>query len=390
VLVFIEPPESAALIPGILSDQFVRLDVPMPRAEELRAIAREELTASAHVAKRPVDVEGVRRWAELLANEIVGLTRTAARDALRDALAPDPLDPEAARGLLSARKVEHLAREMSMHVLDSSLDRELPIGLDYLYSYVEMNRPRVTVTGSGRARGILLLGPPGTGKSMLARAIGQVLQLPVIEFRIGALMNSLLGETERRFDQAFQVLEAMSPNVVFIDEIEKAFGDSSGAERDGGTMVRCTGRLLSWLSDNPNPNYIVATANSLRRLGSELGQALTRRGRFDRTFFVDVPCRAARRQMLAQWLARHMADADTAGQALAEATERFSGADLRSAVNDAVARAQYLQRSVTIDDVAQEIERSRLRVQALYDEFQDLRRLARLYCEPAGPDEKSS
>jgi len=155
-------------------------------------------------------------------------------------------------------------------------------------------------------------------------------------------------------------------------------------------MVRCTGRLLTWLSDNPNPNYIVATANSLRRLGSELGQALTRRGRFDRVFFVDVPCRAARRQMLAQWLAPHMPDADVASQALAETTERFSGADLRAAVNDAVARAQYLGQALTVDHVAQEIERSRLRVQALYDEFQELRRFARLYCEPAGPDDKSS
>ena len=390
VLVFIEPPESATFIPGILSDQFVRLDVPMPRAEELRAIAREEVTAAAYTAKRPLDVEPVKRCAESLANELVGLTQTAARDALRDALAPTPLDLETARVLLSARKAEHLAREMSMHVLDSSQGHELPVGLDYLYGYIEMNRSRVTVSGSGRARGILLLGPPGTGKSMLARSIGQILRLPVIDFRIGALMNSLLGETERRFDQAFQVLEAMSPSCVHMDEIEKAFGDSSGTERDGGTMVRCTGRLLTWLSDNPNPNYIVATANSLRRLGSELGQALTRRGRFDRVFFVDVPCRAARRQMLAQWLAPHMPDADVASQALAETTERFSGADLRAAVNDAVARAQYLGQALTVDHVAQEIERSRLRVQALYDEFQELRRFARLYCEPAGPDDKSS
>ena len=64
-------------------------------------------------------------------------------------------------------------------------------------------------------------------------------------------MNSLLGETERRFTQSFATLEAMSPNVVFIDELEKVFGDSS--ERDGGTMMRCTGSVLSWLSDNPYP-----------------------------------------------------------------------------------------------------------------------------------------
>jgi len=93
---------------------------------------------------------------------------------------------------------------------------------------------------------------------MLARAIGNVVGLPVVQFRISALMNSLLGETERRFAQAFSALEAMSPNVVFIDEIEKAFGESS--ERDGGTMMRCTGALLSWLSDNTTPTSSLGLA----------------------------------------------------------------------------------------------------------------------------------
>jgi len=217
---------------------------------------------------------------------------------------------------------------------------------------------------------------------MLARAVGRVVGLPVVEFRISSLMNSLLGETERRFAQAFATLEAMAPNVVFIDEIEKAFGDSS--ERDGGTMMRCTGALLSWLSDNPYPNFIVATSNSLRRMG-EIGLTMTRSERFDASFFVDVPSLESRSSMLERWLTGVVDDPSATAKRFAEVTEKFSGADLRSIVKQAIARAEHSKSSLTSDHLAQEMERKSMRVIALYDEFQELRRWGQMYCDPAGP-----
>jgi len=203
-----------------------------------------------------------------------------------------------------------------------------------------------------------------------------------VEFRISSLMNSLLGETERRFAQAFATLEAMAPNVVFIDEIEKAFGDSS--ERDGGTMMRCTGSLLSWLSDNPYPNFIVATSNSLKRMG-EIGLTMTRSERFDASFFVDVPNTASRRLMLERWLSGKVTDIDCISQELANYTEKFSGADLRSIVKKAISRAEYTHVELNMDILKDEAERKRMRAFALYDEFQELRRWGRMHCDPAGP-----
>jgi SpoVK/Ycf46/Vps4 family AAA+-type ATPase len=215
---------------------------------------------------------------------------------------------------------------------------------------------------------------------MLARAIGRLVDLPVVEFRLSALMNSLLGETERRFSQAFQTFEAMAPNLVFIDEIEKAFGDSS--ERDGGTMMRCTGALLSWLSDNPYPNYIIATSNSLRRMG-EIGLTMTRSERFDAAFFVDVPGQTARRCMLERWLAGQMENSDNAAEAIAAITEKFSGADLRSVVKQAISWANYHQRPLTTEFLTAQTERKRARALALHDEFRELRRWGQQYCDPA-------
>jgi len=380
VLAFIEPPEGERRLPSIMADQFVRLDVPYPRSEELEFIAREEISVSAQSAGSDTPAEAIRREASRLAPGVVGLTRSAARDALRDALAPDPNDFDGAFESLQSRKAEQLRRELAMNVLDSS-DEE-PIGLDYLVDHLQVARSRMKIAGPGRARGVLLIGPPGTGKTMLARAVGRVVGLPVVEFRISSLMNSLLGETERRFAQAFATLEAMAPNVVFIDEIEKAFGDSS--ERDGGTMMRCTGALLSWLSDNPYPNFIVATSNSLRRMG-EIGLTMTRSERFDASFFVDVPSLESRSSMLERWLTGVVDDPSATAKRFAEVTEKFSGADLRSIVKQAIARAEHSKSSLTSDHLAQEMERKSMRVIALYDEFQELRRWGQMYCDPAGP-----
>jgi SpoVK/Ycf46/Vps4 family AAA+-type ATPase len=226
------------------------------------------------------------------------------------------------------------------------------------------------------------MGPPGTGKTETARAIGKLVGLHVCAFRVSALMNSLLGETEQRFARAFATLEAMAPVVVFIDEIEKAFGDSS--ERDGGTMMRCTGSLLSWLSDNPHPCYIVATCNSLERMG-EIGQTMTRSERFDATFFVDVPARSARQEMLKRWLDGHAEGVGDLAGRVAQITEKFSGADLRSVVKRARSRATHRNTTLSLVLLQEEVERKRNRAIAMYDRFQDLRRWGRDCCEPAGP-----
>jgi SpoVK/Ycf46/Vps4 family AAA+-type ATPase len=381
VLIFLESPESEHKLPAILADQFVRLEVSYPRAEELAGIALEEVAADMHRRRSPIDVNRLRAEAQQLATGLAGYTRSAARDAVRDALADERLDFEEAFQRLQSRKKVRLRRELAMNVLDTS-EVEDPVGLDNLVDFLKISRDKMRVYGPGRAKGVLLIGPPGTGKTMIARAVGRIVNLPVVEFKISSLMNSLLGETERRFSQAFTTLEAMSPNVVFIDEMEKVFGDSS--ERDGGTMMRCTGSLLSWLSDNLYPNYIVATCNSLQRMG-EIGLTMTRSERFDASFFVDLPSYRARLLMLERWLPQGMPERAAAAEELASITEKFSGADLRSAVKQAAARAEHARAAVTVGLLVEQVERKRMRAIALYDEFQDLRRWGRLYCDPAGP-----
>jgi AAA+ superfamily predicted ATPase len=380
VLVFVEPPGVENRLPATLADQFVRLEVPYPRTEELEVLAREEIALTCHRAGISAEAEWIKQHSSRLAAGTVGLTRTASRNAIQDALAPHPTDIEAAFKQLQTRKTMQLSRELAMDVLDTD-QTEAPIGLDYLVEYIMASRDQMRLTGPSRAKGILLLGPPGTGKTMLAQNFGRLVGLPVVKFRISSLMSSYLGETERNFSRAFAVLEAMAPNVVFIDEIEKAFGDPS--ERDGGTMMRATGSLLSWLSDNPYPNFIVGTANNLRRMG-EVGLTMTRSERFDAAFFLDIPGLGARRQMFQRWLDGHLDDRDQVAQELATQTEKFSGADIYNVVKIAVPKAQSLKVNPQ-DMLREEIERKRMQVLALYDEFQELRRWGRIFCNPAGP-----
>jgi predicted kinase len=380
ILVFVEPPETGGRLPAMLAEQIVKLEVPYPRFDELQTMAREEIAAIAHQANVPISMDLIRNQAVKLADGLVGTTRKAARDVLRDGLIAYPGKYDAAADYLTRQKVQRLSRDLAMNVLETEAV-ETPIGLDNLLHFLEVHKDKLRLPGRNRARGVLLVGPPGTGKTMLAKAVGKLVELPVVEFRISSLMNSLLGETERRFAQAFATLEAMAPNVVFIDEIEKAFGDSS--ERDGGTMMRCTGALLSWLSDNPYPNFIVATCNSLKRMG-EIGLTMTRSERFDSAFFVDVPEYQARMRMFKRWLEGKMTASDGMCEILAKDTEKFSGADLFSLIKQASARAEHSGQGLSLDILKAEIDRKHARVLALYEEFSVLRHWGNIFCEPAG------
>jgi hypothetical protein len=137
-----------------------------------------------------------------------------------------------------------------------------------------------------RPRGVLLLSPPGCGKSQFCKALGRETGRPVLMLDVGSLMGSLVGQSEQRTRQALQIIDAMAPAVVMLDEVEKAFaGVASSGSGDSGVSSRMFGTFLSWLNDHESDVYVVCTSNDVSRLPPEFSRA----GRFDGVFFLDLP-----------------------------------------------------------------------------------------------------
>lgn len=160
-------------------------------------------------------------------------------------------------------------------------------GLGNLKSFIE-NRARAFSPENDslpRPKGILLVGIPGTGKSLSCKATASILGWPLIRLDIGGLKNSLVGESERRMRQATQVIDAFGEAVVWIDEVEKAFAGSKSSEADAGTSASMFGHFLTWMAETKTSVLVMATANNISQLPPEFMRA----GRFDATFFVDLP-----------------------------------------------------------------------------------------------------
>jgi len=170
-------------------------------------------------------------------------------------------------------------------------------GLDTLKDYVR-NRAKAFEPGNEhlpKPKGILLVGIPGTGKSLSAKAIANIFNWPLLRLDIGALKTSLVGASEQRMREATRVIDAFGSCVVWIDECEKAFaGVKSSGDSDAGTTANIFSHFLVWLQETTTPMLVVATANDVAKLPPEFLRA----GRFDATFFVDLPHLEERRAII--------------------------------------------------------------------------------------------
>ena len=170
-------------------------------------------------------------------------------------------------------------------------------GLESLKSFIANRARSYDPENSNlpRPKGILLVGISGTGKSTSCKATASVLGWPLIRLDIGALKNSLVGESERRMRQATQVIDAFGEAVAWVDEIDKVFaGTKSSGETDAGTSASMFGHFLTWMAETKSSVLVMATANNISQLPTELLRA----GRFDATFFVDLPTRTERVEIL--------------------------------------------------------------------------------------------
>jgi ATP-dependent 26S proteasome regulatory subunit len=210
---------------------------------------------------------------------------------------------------------------------------------DWLIKRVVAFTAEAHAFGLPAPKGILLLGVQGCGKSLCAKAVSRLWQLPLLRFDMGRMFGSLVGSSEENVRRAIAVAESIAPVVLWVDEIDKAFvGSQSSGVTDGGTTARVFGTFLTWLSEKSAPVFVVATANDVSQLPPEL----LRKGRLDEIFYVDLPSDAERAEILRIHLVkRNRRPEDFDLLSLVAASQDFSGAEIEEAIISALYDAFY-------------------------------------------------
>ena len=207
-------------------------------------------------------------------------------------------------------------------------------GLDDLKKWLNKRgkafTPEARDFGLPEPRGVLLLGIPGCGKSLTAKAISSMWQLPLLKLDVGKVFSSLVGSSEENVRRAIQTAESIAPSILWLDEMEKGFsGLGSSGQTDGGTTARVFGTFLTWLQEKKTPVFVVATCNNVSQLPPEL----LRKGRFDEIFFVDLPSKEERKEIFKIHLEKRNRDSKGFNiEKLAEKSIGFSGSEIEEII----------------------------------------------------------
>ena len=198
-------------------------------------------------------------------------------------------------------------------------------------------------------KGILMLGVQGCGKSLCAKAVSCLWQLPLLRFDIGRMFGSLVGSSEENVRRAIAVAESVAPAILWVDEIDKAFAGAQGSGiSDGGTTARVFGTFLTWLSEKTAPVFVVATANDISQLPPEL----LRKGRLDEIFFVDLPTKEERKEIFNIHLGKRGRDPQPFDlDSLVACSENFGGAEIEQAVISALYDAFYARHELATQHI---------------------------------------
>jgi len=328
-----------------LQRQGMALTLDTPSEDEMRGVISECLAP--YRGSLPMEW-GDGELAEA-ATILAGVTRIEAENAIAIFLAKGSILKS---DLVELSKVkDRIFSDISGLERVGVLARDLTVGgLAGLRAWLEKRRPLLTMDLRGRdlrpPRGVLLVGVPGCGKSLSAKAIAVSWNLPLYRLDLANIHGMYLGQSEARLKDALATADRVAPCVLWIDEIEKGLA-GAGASSDGGASARLVGHFLYWLQEGRARVFVVSTANDIQRLPPEL----LRRGRFDELFFVDLPSPAERQEIIALYAKRYM-HRDLPPQMLTELvdlSDGFAGADIDAAVAE-VAKEAILKGDSAVDD----------------------------------------
>ena len=265
----------------------------------------------------------------------LGLTDTEAELAFRLANQVVGLNNKDAVQIVANEKEQIIKKSGILDYVQVNLDMKNNVGgLDNLKMWLKQRSKsferKARDFGLQEPKGIMLLGVPGCGKSLTAKCVATEWKQPLLRLDIGKVFQAEVGSSENNIRRAIATAEAVAPCVLWIDEIEK--GLNVGGERDGGTNSRVFSTILTWMQEKTKPVFVVATANDISQLPPEF----LRKGRFDEIFFVDLPTKEERKEILRIHLTKNNQTGIHELDCLADATRLFNGAEIEEAVKESM------------------------------------------------------
>ncbi|HLB75018.1 MAG TPA: AAA family ATPase [Sedimentisphaerales bacterium] len=374
--------DSSDYLPDVIKAYARPFELSFPDEKELYEIIRATLQRI-H-SKTPIEVGIRQKGLDTIVRNLRGLTRRQAVRIITDTVLADQRLYDDDINVVIAGKRRMIQRGGLLEFIKTPLDLSEIGGMKHLKRWLNQRKDAFTSDaaefGLQAPRGVLMLGVQGAGKSLCAKAIATAWHQPLLRLDPGCLYASFIGESERNLRDALRQTEMMSPVILWIDEIEKAFASAASRSADGGLSQRMFGTLLTWLQEREAPVFVVATANDIGALPPEL----LRKGRFDEIFFVDLPDSDVRKEIFSIHLKkRNRQPEDFDLDALADAAEGRSGSEIEQALISALHEAFSDKAELDTDRIITALETSPPLSVTMAESVQCLRSWAKGRCVPA-------
>lgn len=366
-------------VPIELEKEVVVLDFPLPDMTELNQVLSDELENS-----RGGSISTEVR--EKLLKAALGLTRDEAEKVYRKSRVMTGRLTEDEVDIVLSEKKQLIRRNGILEYIEVDETIASVGGLEelkhWLYQRSNAFTERAREYGLPQPKGMLILGVPGCGKSLIAKTTSRLWGLPLLRLDLGRVYDgSMVGRSEANLRNALRTAESISPAILFIDEIDKAFAGSAGSsDSDGGTSSRIFGTFLTWMQEKSSPVFVMATANRVERLPSEF----LRKGRFDEIFFVDLPNAEERKEIFQIHLQKRRRDISRFDlDQLTKVCEGFSGAEIEQGLISAMYEAFAQGREFTQLDIIASIRATLPLSKTMNEQVTALRDWARQRARPA-------
>ena len=354
-VIFISP---ELLIPDDMQKEISVFEFPLPTVSEIKKKLDEMLSANSAVENLLTE-----ECKEKLSSAALGLTLQETENAFAHAMVVGRRMSIDDLNIIFEEKNQVIRKTGILEFVKSNLSLEDIGGLENLKRWLQKRNntwlDSARIYNIPAPKGVLITGVPGCGKSLTAKAMSAIWQLPLLKLDMGKIFSGIVGSSEENMRRAINTAEAVAPSILWVDEVEKGLGGHSGSG-DSGTGSRVFGTFLTWMQDKTAPVFVVATANNISGLPPEL----MRKGRFDEIFFVDLPTRLERRIIFKIHLEKRLTNSEVAGEilvdnevpseildSLADGTEGFSGAEIEQIVISALYEAFFNNRALEVSDL---------------------------------------